>query len=361
MDYRTGNATADSVGMMNFTGNVIPSVWFRTVVNDRGKPHLLAIMILSEIVYWYRPAEVRDEATGEFLGYKTKFKNDLLQKSYKSLAEHYQVSKRQVTDAVIMLEKLGVIKRVFRTVQKNGVLYNNVLFISLNPDVLREITYPTESQKKSGDFSDGNTAEESGSNAEEPGSSATEPDEGGVDEVPANENVDSFLDNSVDNITPITKKRERVSRKNVRGYPEISGDKYNRLHTKTTSNHSNLSPPEIDYLCDSFVEQIGYDDLRSDYGESECDVLDQCVDIATTTLMSEKDYFYIAGERRPAAVVKKQLRLLDYWSMRYVVKNFMSVTRKITKLRSYLLTVMIDAVYSSKTRVVNDFVRLNGV
>ena len=76
---------SDAVAELNITGNVIPSVWFKTIVNDKGRPYMLAIMILSEVVYWYRPVECRDEKTGEFLGYKTKFRQDVLQKSYKDL------------------------------------------------------------------------------------------------------------------------------------------------------------------------------------------------------------------------------------------------------------------------------------
>ncbi len=31
-------------------------------------------MFLADIVYWYRPTEVRDELTGQIVGYKTKIK-----------------------------------------------------------------------------------------------------------------------------------------------------------------------------------------------------------------------------------------------------------------------------------------------
>lgn len=29
--YSTGNAVVDEVGTMNFTGNIIPMVWFKTI------------------------------------------------------------------------------------------------------------------------------------------------------------------------------------------------------------------------------------------------------------------------------------------------------------------------------------------
>lgn len=47
-----------------------------------------------------------------------------------------------MTDAIVVLEKLGVVKREFRTVFQNGVRCNNVLFIHLNVGKLRDLTYP---------------------------------------------------------------------------------------------------------------------------------------------------------------------------------------------------------------------------
>ena len=52
--YSTGNPIVDEVGTMNFTGNVIPMVWFKTIRYPNGAPHNNAIHILADIVYWYR-------------------------------------------------------------------------------------------------------------------------------------------------------------------------------------------------------------------------------------------------------------------------------------------------------------------
>ena len=40
---------------------------------------MVAITILSEIFYWYKPTEIKDERTNE-IQYKQKFKADKLQK-----------------------------------------------------------------------------------------------------------------------------------------------------------------------------------------------------------------------------------------------------------------------------------------
>lgn len=148
LKYATGNDYVDKMSVINLTGNIIPQIWYKTIVRDNGKPHLLAISILADIVYWYRPAEIRDQSTGAFKGYAKKFSGDFLQRSYGQLAEQFGESKRSVTDAVVRLEKLGVIERIFRTIEIGGVLYNNVLYLKLNPEKIMEITYPENKKEE---------------------------------------------------------------------------------------------------------------------------------------------------------------------------------------------------------------------
>ena len=136
----TGNAIVDVVGRMDFQGNVIPFTWYYSIAKD-DKAQMLAINILADIVYWYRPMPILDEYTGNLQGFKKKFKADLLQRSYESLAQKFNCSKRQATEAIKFLETLGVIERVFRSVKKGDLIYNNVLFIKLNPEKLKELTY----------------------------------------------------------------------------------------------------------------------------------------------------------------------------------------------------------------------------
>lgn len=147
MNLTTGNSVVDSIGRINISGNVIPMSWYKTIVRETGKPYLEAIVILSDIVYWYRPTEIRDETSGELIGYKKKFKSDLLQRSYQQLANMFGISKREATNAIVRLEKLGVIKRVFRTLNINDVVTSNVLFLELIPERLAKLTFGTESLK----------------------------------------------------------------------------------------------------------------------------------------------------------------------------------------------------------------------
>lgn len=143
----TGIDACEQLKKVSFSGNVIPQIWYKVFVKKElkyPKPHLLAINILSDIVYWYRPSEIRDESTGQILGYKKKFSSDMLQRSYNQFAELFGCSCGQAKEAIVFLEKLGVINRIFRDLIINGVACNNVLFINLDVKCLKELTYPTE-------------------------------------------------------------------------------------------------------------------------------------------------------------------------------------------------------------------------
>ena len=150
MYYSSGNETVDRMGTINFTGNVIPEPWYRHIVRGNGKPNLNAIMILAEIVYWYRPEMVRDESSGQLIGFKKRFKSDALQRSYKQLADKFGISEREVTNAVVFLERMGLIKREFRTITIGncGRRINNVLYIHIDVDRIFCISFPATSDKE---------------------------------------------------------------------------------------------------------------------------------------------------------------------------------------------------------------------
>ena len=143
--FTTGNEIVDAMATIKITGNVIPQIWYQQIRKETGKPDLLAIVLLADIVYWYRPQEVRDETTGQIIGYRKRIAEDLLQRSYDQFANMFGESKRSVQEAIVRLERIGVIRRVFRTIEFNGSKYNNVLYIELCPERLFELTYPEDS------------------------------------------------------------------------------------------------------------------------------------------------------------------------------------------------------------------------
>src|SRR5690348_4943871 len=89
-----------AVGAIHLEGNIIPHEWFRHLRHKDGKPDMVAIVVLSEIVYWYRPRVEKDERTGKILGYYKRFRGDMLQRSHGSLAGQFGFTKRQVRSAL---------------------------------------------------------------------------------------------------------------------------------------------------------------------------------------------------------------------------------------------------------------------
>jgi hypothetical protein len=123
-------------------GNVLPPQWLKHLRFPNGKPHAIAAILLSDVVYWYRPIILRDEVTGEVLPPRKKFKADLIQRSYDTYVELYGFTKRQVKDAFHYLESEGLVTLDFRTIDSPGGKLGNVLFIGLNIFRLAEITTP---------------------------------------------------------------------------------------------------------------------------------------------------------------------------------------------------------------------------
>ena len=87
--------------------------------------------------------------TGTVRGYEKKFKGEWLQKDYADLTEKFGEEQHTIRRALDCLEELGVIKKHLCTVlienkktdDKNAKKCNNVLFIELCPDVLKQITF----------------------------------------------------------------------------------------------------------------------------------------------------------------------------------------------------------------------------
>lgn len=129
-----------AIGSLNFEGNIIPIEWFKHIRLPNNKPDLISIFILSDIIYWYRPITIRDELSGRIISYRKKFKSDLLQKGYKDLEEMFGLSRDQIRDSLQRLEKLELIKRIFRNINSQGVSLANVMFIQIFPNKIAEIS-----------------------------------------------------------------------------------------------------------------------------------------------------------------------------------------------------------------------------
>lgn len=140
-------SVVDEIGKINFVGNIIPHTWYQSKLlrHESGKINDVAVTLLGDIIYWYRPTVVRDEDTGQVIAIKKKFAGNKLQKSYQSWGAYFGYTKRQVQDAVAFLKKRGLIQVEYRTVVTGaGQRISNVIFLEPIVEMIRKITFPQE-------------------------------------------------------------------------------------------------------------------------------------------------------------------------------------------------------------------------
>ena len=112
------------------TGNITPISWFRNILTASSKPDVVAIILLSDIVYWYTPMMTRDEHTGDVIGIQQKFQADKLQKTYQEYSDIFGFSKNQIKNAIDNLCNQNLITREFRHIKTgSGLAITNVMYI----------------------------------------------------------------------------------------------------------------------------------------------------------------------------------------------------------------------------------------
>lgn len=130
------------MAQINLVGDIIPPIWYQRIKKAEGKADFLAINILANICYWYRPVIIRDEQTDVIVEVKKKFKGDMLQKQYQDFADHFGCPKTSVKSSMDTLEELSLIKRHFEEISlENGTKLNNRMFIEIFPDKILDITF----------------------------------------------------------------------------------------------------------------------------------------------------------------------------------------------------------------------------
>ena len=374
MIYTTGNDRVDSIGRIDFSGNMTPPMWYHTIRGEK-KPEFEAIAILSDIVYWYRPQEIRDEGSGQVVAFKKKFKGDLLQRSYQQIADQFGITKRKATEAVDFLQKIGAIRKEFRTINAGGIVLNNVLFIDINPERVDELTHPRSELQTEG--------------------APTE------------------------NVTPITEKCERVSQKNVRGItaecdtlPQKSvtgvtegGERVSRkngtgvtekreTNTKTspetTQEITTENPTEIttggvisvrqssaegynahapeertDGLtelqkkaiereaCEKYIKKnLSYDVYLERYKYDDKKMYQQTIDLIIDTICDDCDYVEIGQSRVPHDVVKSRFMKLTEFDVESVLEKVSKQTGSTIKnMHKYMLTALYRETLTSQVAV----------
>lgn len=345
--YSTGNIIVDEYAKLSITGNIIPQMWYRTVVRDSGKPNLTAIVILADICYWYKPTEIRDENTGQIIAVKKKFKSDLLQRSYQQISEQFGISKKEATNAIVFLEKMGVVKRVFRTVTINGLVLNNVLYLELVVNKLREITYPEEKIEKPLPM------ERDRGKTEKWDISPGKTGEGQVDII--KEGAVSF-------------ERERVSlsqggpalliNQGVSHTEEGLSSSVGETNTEITTKSINkdYTNPIISYQATEimFKNQIDYDAIWIDR-PFERDQLNEIVSIAVDVLTSSAKTIRINREDRPVEIVQSVYRKLNKGAVELVMESIKTCRSKATNIRAVIMTALYNAAMTTNSYYNNLF------
>ena len=93
----------------------IPVTMFKDITRDSGKPYVNAIIIYADILQ------------------RAKKENALeIQYTYQQMSDKFGITKREANNAVVELEKMGKVKRIFKTLTVDGVRVANVMFIELN-------------------------------------------------------------------------------------------------------------------------------------------------------------------------------------------------------------------------------------
>ena len=311
--YSTGNDIVDQVGKMNISGNVIPMVWFQTIQYPNGTPHNNAIHILADIVYWYRPKEERDEESGQLIGMRKKFKEDLLQRSYKQMADSYGLSNKQVTEAIKALEEMGLIKRHFRNIKIKGQNLNNVLFLELSPKRLYEVTYPVED------------TETPISPSADIGVSLE-----GERDVPESREGCPYKETGISSQDETnTKNTNETTLRDYQSINQVGERKSNRMD-------------EIDAYTKLIKENIEYESLKQDLG-FRYEILDELVEIMVDTVAIKRNAVRIGETEYPYELVKGKLLKLDSGHIRYVLESMAKTTSHIVNIKAYLLAALYNA------------------
>ena len=375
----TGNKTVDKMIRTEFSGNVIPHTWFKTLAKENGKPYLNAMVLLSDIVFWYRPTEIIDEKTNSFKGYAKRFKGDILQRSYQQIEEKFGLSRHQAGNAIVFLEEKGVIKRVFRTITAQELKLSNVMFIDLNFEKLMEITFPKiEDEDKNEPTVDEENKNESDENTDsEMTQRQTEmmdfffdktesKNEKTVGDKPIMNKPNTCPEISDD--PPINKFTKRVIRNLQRGSSEIYKDKYIDYNTKITNIDYNLSILSnnkvndgldmIDNLrqeyCNYFEENLELPILRENH-PYDAEKINEIKNLLVDVCLQRNCKVNINGYPTSVEIVKSRFMDLKTQHVEYMLEALKKNTTQIRNIRSYLLTTIYNApatyenYYSSET------------
>ncbi len=128
-------------------GHFVPDLWSHVFLDERGRPHWLAMMVFAEIWFRHRPRESRQiRDNGDRVIILTKgFDADRYQFNRAELAARFNTSADAISRVLTCLVDLGVIHRDREDADFNHRGFRNVVYVTPNVDKLLELV--AEAQK----------------------------------------------------------------------------------------------------------------------------------------------------------------------------------------------------------------------
>lgn len=99
---------------------------------------------------------------------------------------------------------------------------------------------------------------------------------------------------------------------------------------------------------------VQYGSLYRNYKE-DIELINKILDIALDAIVSECDYMMIDGQRKPHSVIKSTLLKLSYCNIVDVLQQFGTRTESIRKTKSYILSMLYNAVLEDGPRMINQY------
>lgn len=305
--------TVDSLYAVKFSGNIVPVNWYKTIVNENGKTQITAINILADIVYWYRPTVERDEQTGYEIGLKKKFKDNLLQRNYQQISEMFKISETVARNNIVFLERLGVIKRVFKNFKVNGQALNNVMYIDLNIEKLFELTFTNQ-------------------------------------EYHIYKNIDPSQQNNRKTATKNEVQSYENRETNTEITTSISSKKTNKGLPCFGNQSINQSSKE---KVDEIKNQIGYHTLKLDVNYKR--IIEDVVNIIQSIYLDAEAKYKINNSYKSSSEVKDVIEKLNQFDIESAIDSFNSVDHEIKNYRNYWITILYNCKNTVNSKSFNQF------
>ncbi len=121
----------------------------------------------------------------------------------------------------------------------------------------------------------------------------------------------------------------------------INTDKNNNEFSETHSIHSGEDEERRAYT-DYFIRRFETEILKADY-PYDSDMIDEIVGLIVDTVCSKKDSVRIAGDYKPANIVKSQFMKLDNSHIRFVLDGIKENTTHVRCIKQYLLAALYNA------------------